>query len=181
MRTIARVTVAMTHSPATPTTSGRHPCLVSARKLVRRPTPAKVNRNAQRDRLARSVDWARVKKPAVANPEIRRNPRTNFGKLLPQERGLVRHARRSAPTDPVERVAEHDEADRGVAGCLRQYGEPAGGVRVKRAGGGCLSRVVDRQADPQPVRRIAHAKRMADERKQEEADCAEREDRGNGV
>ena len=34
-----------------PTINGRAPCLLSSRKLVRKPTPAKVSRKAQRERF----------------------------------------------------------------------------------------------------------------------------------
>jgi hypothetical protein len=46
---------AITTSPTAPTTKGRKPCLARARMLVRRPTPAKVSRKAQRERLAMLV------------------------------------------------------------------------------------------------------------------------------
>jgi hypothetical protein len=46
---------AITTSPTAPTAKGRKPCLPRARMLVRRPTPAKVSRKAQRERLATLV------------------------------------------------------------------------------------------------------------------------------
>jgi hypothetical protein len=46
---------AITTSPTAPTAKGRKPCLARARMLVRRPTPAKVSRKAQRERLATLV------------------------------------------------------------------------------------------------------------------------------
>ena len=51
--TKTRVKRAMATSPIKPTAKGRRPCLRMSRKLVRRPTPAKVSRKAQRERFAR--------------------------------------------------------------------------------------------------------------------------------
>ncbi len=47
---------AMAISPSALTTKGRAPCLPRSLKLVRRPTPAKVSRKAQRLRLPRASE-----------------------------------------------------------------------------------------------------------------------------
>jgi len=60
--TKARVKPAITTSPIAPTANGRRPCLRMSLKLVRRPTPAKVSRNAQRERLASAPTCSLLKK-----------------------------------------------------------------------------------------------------------------------
>src|SRR5258708_39265142 len=47
------VIAAITISPHAPTINGRSPCFLISLKLIRRPTPANVSRNAQRDKFAR--------------------------------------------------------------------------------------------------------------------------------
>src|SRR5580693_6650408 len=79
----------MTTSPTAPTTKGRRPCLARARMLVRRPTPAKVRRKAQRERLATLVSWSLLKTWAVAMALITRNPRTNLGNLRQRKAALL--------------------------------------------------------------------------------------------
>src|SRR2546427_1958302 len=75
----------MTTSPIAPTANGLSPCFRSSRKFVRRPTPAKVNRNAQRDRFASAVVCSLLKKWEVARMEISKKPRTKFGNLRRSE------------------------------------------------------------------------------------------------
>src|ERR1043166_6577772 len=75
---IASVSTAIAHSPATPTTSGRHPWRAIARRFVRSPIPANVRRNAQRERFAMSAVCADVKAPSVASRDTARKPTTNF-------------------------------------------------------------------------------------------------------
>src|SRR5580692_11761075 len=84
-----RVRNAITTSPTAPTTNGRKPCLPSSRMLVRRPTPAKVRRKAQRERLARLVNWGLLKTWAVAMALISRKPRTNLGNLRQRNAALL--------------------------------------------------------------------------------------------
>ena len=117
----------------------------------------------------------------VASTEIARNPSTNFGNLFHRNVVLSPIACGAAAAHPVERVAEHHEPDRRVARRLGEHREFAGGVRVQRAGGGGFGRVVDRQTDPESVRLIAHAERVADERKHEQAHRAQRENRRDRV
>ena len=64
---------------------------------------------------------------------------------------------------------------------LGQHGDLAGGVGVERAGGGGFGGVVDGEAGPQAVGLVAQVERVADQRKGEERDGAEREDGGDGV
>ena len=72
--------MAMATSPMAPTTNGRKPCFFNSRKLVRRPTPAKVNRNAQRERFARQPSWSLLNAPQVGQQRNQqRKPSTNFG------------------------------------------------------------------------------------------------------
>ena len=88
-KTRPRVRTAITISPSAPTKNGRKPCLPSSRMLVRRPTPAKVSRKAQRERLARLVSWSLLKTWAVAMAEISRKPRTNFGNFCQRNWALL--------------------------------------------------------------------------------------------
>ena len=124
-RTIASVSPAIAHSPTTPTTSGRQPCFISSRTLVRSPTPANVKRNAQRDRFARSVDLRLRERARRGHRRDDQEPEHELRELLPQERALVADRLALVPPHPVQRVAEHDEADRRVARRLRQHGELA--------------------------------------------------------
>ena len=167
-------------SPMAPTAKGRQPCLPSSRRLVRRPTPAKVSRKAQRDRFAKLASCGLAKNPSVANSEIKRNPRTNFGNFL-QGSGLVADCMRFAARRPVKSIAEHDEANQRVARCFGQDGYLAGGVGIERAGGGGLCGVVDGQTRPQAVGLVAQMQRVADERKSEKRNGPQSENGGDGV
>ena len=64
---------AMATSPTAPTMKGRAPCLKRSLRLVRRPTPAKVRRKAQRLRLPSARSWGLVK-PRVADDPLRKCP-----------------------------------------------------------------------------------------------------------
>src|ERR1700688_935893 len=79
----------MAISPMKPTAKGRRPCWRISRELVRRPTPAKVRRKAQRERLARLVFWSLVKKPTVAKTETSKKPRTNLGNFCQRKAALL--------------------------------------------------------------------------------------------
>src|SRR5271156_956761 len=80
---------AITTSPTAPPTKGRKPCLPSSRMLVRSPTPAKVSKNAQRERFARLPSWSLLNTWAVAMAEMARKPRTNFGNLFQRNAALL--------------------------------------------------------------------------------------------
>ena len=77
---------------------GRAPCLKRSFKLVRRPTPAKVKRKAQRLRFpnARSCGLVKpsaaifglVEEPRVASSEMKRKPRTNLGNFFQRKAAL---------------------------------------------------------------------------------------------
>src|SRR5271154_4816415 len=56
-----RVRPAIKTSPRAPTMNGRKPCLDISRKFVRRPTPAKVSRNAHFDRFPNDATCALLK------------------------------------------------------------------------------------------------------------------------
>src|SRR5207245_1281545 len=73
--TRSSVTTVMDSSASTPTTNGRNPCFLISRKSVLRPTPAKVSRNAQRDRFARLATCSFWKAPAVASAETKKAKR----------------------------------------------------------------------------------------------------------
>src|SRR5208283_1912220 len=73
------VTVATAISPTVPTTNGRSPCLRISRRSVLKPTPAKVSKKAQRDKLARLVICGFENRPIVANTDTSRKPKTNLG------------------------------------------------------------------------------------------------------
>ena len=88
-RTISSVITAIATSPTTPTASGRQPCFISSPMFVRSPTPAKVNKKAQRDRFARSATCAYVKLPAVASADTTTNPSTNFGNFCHRKVALL--------------------------------------------------------------------------------------------
>src|SRR5271167_4866784 len=80
-KTSPSVMSAIATSPTAPTTNGLAPCLPRSRKLVLSPTPAKVRRKAQRERLPKAVNCGFVKTLSVANREISRKPSTNLGNL----------------------------------------------------------------------------------------------------
>jgi len=68
-------------------------------RLVRRPTPAKVKRKAQRLRFPRARSWGLVKPsvarcglvdaPRVARSEMTRKPRTNLGNFRQRKAALL--------------------------------------------------------------------------------------------
>ena len=185
-RTSSSVMAAMATSPTAPTMKGRAPCLKRSLRLVRRPTPAKVKRKAQRLRLPRATSWGLLKPsaamvgldeaPRVASSEMRRKPRTNLGNFFQRKAALLSScagggAAGEAFACPVDRVGEDDEADEGVAAGLGEDGVLAGGVGVERAGGGGFGGVVDGEAGPEAVGVVAHVQRVADEREGEERDA----------
>src|SRR5262245_15232195 len=57
--------------------------------FVRSPTPAKVSRNAHRERFARSVICPALNTPAVASADTTRNPSTNFGNFAQRNADLL--------------------------------------------------------------------------------------------
>jgi len=69
--------------------NGLRPCFDISRKLVRRPTPANVSRNAQRDKFARAFTWSLLKVWKVTRSEMARNPRTNLGNLVQRNAALL--------------------------------------------------------------------------------------------
>src|SRR5215471_6412496 len=73
------VNPAIATSPIAPTINGFKPCLERTLKLVRKPTPANVSKNAQRDKLASEPICSFEKNAKVASVEIRRKPSTNLG------------------------------------------------------------------------------------------------------
>ncbi len=81
---------------------------------------------------------------------------------------------------PVERVAEDNEADAGVAAGLRQHGELAGSIGVEGSGGGGLGGIVDGEAGPEAVGVVGHVQGVADEGEEDEGDGPESEDGGDG-
>src|SRR5580698_3686798 len=64
-------------------------CLPSSRRLVLSPTPAKLSRNAHRERLPMAAICGLVKNTIEASSEIRRNRRTNFGNLAHRNVALL--------------------------------------------------------------------------------------------
>src|SRR3954469_15760666 len=87
-RTSPRVTTVIDSSARAPTTKGRSPCFFSSRKSVLRPTPAKVSRNAQRERIAQSEACGPENAPSVASSEMKRNPSTNLGNFCQTKSAL---------------------------------------------------------------------------------------------
>src|ERR1700747_1813024 len=83
------VNAAITTSPIAPTANGFSPCFDSALKFVRKPTPANVSKNAQRERLASAPICSLEKNAAVARAEIRRNPSTNLGNFCQRNLALL--------------------------------------------------------------------------------------------
>src|SRR5206468_5410515 len=79
INTSPNVNPAITTSPIAPTANGFNPCLDSALKLVRKPTPANVNKNAHREKFASAPICSLEKNAAVAKIEISKNPSTNLG------------------------------------------------------------------------------------------------------
>src|SRR5713226_3170203 len=169
----------MTTSPIAPTANGRRPCLRISRKLVRRPTPANVRRNAQRERFASAVVCSLVKKWYSRENRNQQEAENELRKFLPEECGLVPDHLGLPAAGPVNRIGEHDEADHRVARGLRENGQFAGRVGVKRTGGSGFGGVVDREPRPQAVGVIAEVQRVANQRKREERQSAEREDGSN--
>jgi hypothetical protein len=122
-----RVNPAMANSPTAPTTNGHSPCLRIWRRSVRSPTPAKVRRNAHRERFAGSVICAL---------------------LNSQERRLVGDHSGLTPIRPVECITQHDKADGRITRGLGQHGTLPGRIRVSGARGSCVRGIVHRQSGP---------------------------------
>ena len=125
----------MANSPTVPAMSGRIPCFVISRRFVCKPTPAKVSRNAQRERLAMSAIWG-FEKPDRCQQGNQKETQHELGELLPDEGCLVPHAWSLRFLGPIPRIAQDHETDGSVARGLCEYGEFSGGIGIERAGGG---------------------------------------------
>ena len=73
--------------------------------------------------------------PSGGRARDQQEPDDELRELLPQKRRFVFDLRGAALAHPVQRVAEHDEPDRGIAGGLREHRELPGGIRIESAGG----------------------------------------------
>src|SRR5207302_3112945 len=101
-------------------------------------------------------------------------------KFLPEKRGLVPYRLRFSFARPINGVGENHETDHGIARGLNQHGELAGGVGVKRAGGGGFGSVVHPESGPEAVGFVAEMQEVADHGEREEGKGTERENCGNG-
>ena len=108
------------------------------------------------------------------NSKWRRQPMSREKRMEPPRLSLV-------PSRPVQRIPKDHEADACISRGLGENGEPTGHVRVKRAGGSRLRRIVNSQADPESIRVIAHAECMPHKGKHEQADGAQGENCRHGV
>ena len=171
--TIASVMAAIANSPIAPTRNGRIPCFIISRIFVRSPTPAKVSRKAQRERLAMSAIWDFEKNPAVVSGRDQKKSQHELRKFLPQEARLIVDHRRLRFACPIDRVPEDDKTDRGIPGGLGEHGEFPRGVGKKRAGRGGLCRIVHRKARPQAESLVAHAEGVANRRERKQAEGAQ--------
>lgn len=69
--------------------NGRKPCLVMSRKLVRRPTPAKVSKCAHLERLPSVATCPLLNAGKLTSTENKEETQDELGELPPQKRGLV--------------------------------------------------------------------------------------------
>ena len=103
-----------------------------------------------------------------------------FREFVPQECGFVGDACGFFFARPVDRVAENYEADHGVACRFCEDGYFACGVGINVSGGGDFGRVVYAETGPEAIAEVAHVEPVTDEREDEERDCSERQDSGDG-
>ena len=150
-------------------------------KFVRRPTPANVSRNAQRDRFARSATAPREQRRRWRAP---RSPGTRARTSETSARGTRPCCRLpracSAGSSTARSRARRSRSWRCGPSWRAPRNWPAASEYSAPAAVG-FGRVVDGEADPQAVRVVAHAERAADQRKHEQADRAERQNRRDRI
>ena len=138
--------------------------------MVRRPTPAKAGRKAQRERFERLLSWPAVKKSGGGKDGDGDEAKDELGELLPEEEAFVLDVRGEATRGPVDGIAEDDEADEGGARGLGEDGPAAGFLTVEGAGDEGFGGVVDGEAGPHAVALLAHVEHVADGGEGEECD-----------
>ena len=162
---------AMATSPTAPTMKGRAPCLKRSLRLVRRPTPAKVRRKAQRLRFPSAASWDLLK-PSCGDGWVgggaeggeerdEEESEDELGELVPEKGGFVLDlccgsAAGESFARPLDGVGQDDEADESVAAGFGEDGEFSGGVGVEGSGGGCFGGVIDGETGPEAVGAIGH-------------------------
>jgi len=135
--------------------------------------PAREITDRQQLRLGEEADCGEYRDEQEAQDE--------FGKLRPEESGLVLDLRRLTLGGPVDGIAKDNKADEGIAAGLSENGDLAGCVGVKGSGSGGLSGVVHGKAGPDAIGVVGEMQRVADEGEDEERDRSERQDGSDGV
>ena len=134
---------------------------------------------AVRDKASEMWEGFGIKRAQRGDHGNKQEAEHELRELVPEKGTLVGDPFGLTLPGPVERIAEDDEADAGVAAGLGEDGEFAGGVGIERAGGGGLGGVVDGESGPEAIGVIGHVQHMTDQRKEDERDGSEREDGGD--